>query len=174
MLYLIPSKSLIKKYLFSGQLQEVSEIRELRTPLFHEVHSHKTPYNNDYLIKYSDFKKLEGRNPSCTKKNIEEPIKSRVKIYGKYKKKNIDIFILETSKEEFNSVGEKLSAIAKEVGAKFDYKTLSEENLRNLTDNFEEYYEEHLKDSSLTDIATNLTEKFFEINTQKSLTNQKK
>ena len=82
---------------------------------------------------------------------------------GKYKKKNIDIFILETSKEKFNSVGEKLSAIAKEVGAKFDYTTLSEENLTNLTDNFEEYYEEHLKESSLTDIATNLTEKFFEI-----------
>ena len=163
MLYLIPSESILNDYLSSHQLQEVSEIRDLRTPLFHEVHSHKTPYNNDYLIKYSDFKKLEGRNPSRTKKNIEEPIKSRVKIYGKYKKKNIDIFILETSKEEFNSVGEKLSAIAKEVGAKFDYKTLSEENFTNLTDNFEEYYEEHLKDSSLTDIATNLTEKFFEI-----------
>ena len=74
--------------------------------------------------------------------NIEEAIKSRVKIYGKYKKKNIDIFILETSKEEFNSVGEKLSAIAKEVGAKFDYTTLSEEYFLNLAGNFEEYYEE--------------------------------
>lgn len=163
MLYLIPSKSILNDYLSSHQLQEVSEIRDLRTPLFHEVHSHKTPYNIDYLIKYSDFKKLEGRYASRTRKNIEEAIKSRVKIYGKYKKKNIDIFILETSKEKFNSVGEKLSAIAKEVGANFDYTTLSEENLTNMTDNFEEYYEEHLKDSSLTDIATNLTEKFFEI-----------
>ena len=163
MLYLIPSKSILKDYLSSHQLQEFLEIKELRTSLFRYEYYSKTPYNNDYLIKYSDFKKLEGRNPSRTRKNIEEEIKSRVKIYGKYKKKNIDIFILETSKEKFNSVGEKLSAIAKEVGAKFDYKTLSEENLTNLTDNFEEYYEEHLKDSSLTDIATNLTEKFFEI-----------
>ena len=83
MLYLIPSKSILNDYLSSHQLQEVSEIRDLRTPLFHEVHSHKTPYNNDYLIKYSDFKKLEGRYASRTRKNIEEAIKSLVKIYGK-------------------------------------------------------------------------------------------
>ena len=124
MLYLIPSKSLIKKYLFSGQLQKVSEIKELETSLFRYENYRRTPYNIDYLIEYSDFKKLEGRYASRTKKNIEEAIKSRVKIYGKYKKKNIDIFILETSKEKFNSVGEKLSAIAKEVGAKFDPKKI--------------------------------------------------
>lgn len=71
MLYLIPSKSLIKKYLFSGQLQEVSEIKELETSLFRYEYYSKTPYNNDYLIKYSDFKKLEGRYASRTKNNNE-------------------------------------------------------------------------------------------------------
>ena len=93
MLYLIPSKSILKDYLSSHQLQEVSEIKELETSLFRYENYRRTPYNIDYLIKYSDFKKLEGRNLSRTRKNIEEAIKSRVKIYGKYKKKNIDIFI---------------------------------------------------------------------------------
>ena len=97
-----------------------------------------------------------------TKLSVEEVIKARLEMIGKFKKNNFDVFI-KVSKNNFEKTCEYLSSLAKSVGVKIDYTTLSEEYFSNLTDNFEEYYEEHLKDSSLTDIATNLTEKFFEI-----------
>ena len=158
MLYLIPSKSLIKKYLFSGQLQEVEKIKTL-TKAFHPTIIFRPLYNSDFLIKYSKFKELEDSDNQLFR---EEVIKDRLEMIGKFKKKNFDVFI-KVSKKNYEITCEYLSSLAKSVGVKIDYTTLSEEYFSNLTDNFEEYYEEHLKDSSLTDIATNLTEKFFEI-----------
>ena len=163
MLYLIPSKSLITKYLFSGQLQEVEDIKTL-TKAFHPTIFFRPLYNSDFLINYSKFKELEDRyNPYIkTKLSVEEVIKARLEMIGKFKKNNFDVFI-KVSKNNFEKTCEYLSAIAKSVGVKIDYTTLSKENLTNLTDNFEEYYEEQINQDFLTGISSNLTKTFFEI-----------
>lgn len=54
MLYLIPSKSFINKYLFSDQLQEVENIKTL-TKDFHPTIIFRQLYNSDFLINYSVY-----------------------------------------------------------------------------------------------------------------------
>lgn len=85
MLYLIHSKSIIKDYLHSPELKEVSDLNELAAALFHKIFSFSTPFNCDFLITYSEFKKLSSRDKNHTKKHIEELIEFRLKKIGGYK-----------------------------------------------------------------------------------------
>lgn len=89
MLYLIPSKSLITKYLFSGQLQEVENIKNL-TKAFYPSIIFRPLYNSDFIINYSKFKELEDSDNQLFR---EEVIKARLEMIGKFKKKNFDVFI---------------------------------------------------------------------------------
>ena len=94
MLYLIPSKSLITKYLFSGQLQEVEDIKTL-TKAFYPSIIFRRLYISDFLINYSKFKELEDSDNQLFR---EEVIKDRLEMIGKFKKKNFDVFIRVSTK----------------------------------------------------------------------------
>lgn len=158
MLYLIPSKSLITKYLFSGQLQEVENIKNL-TKAFYPSIIFRRLYNSDFLIKYSVFKKLEDSDNQLFR---EEVIKDRLEMIGNFKKKNFDVFI-KVSKKNYEKTCEYLSSLAKSVGVKIDYKTLSEKKFENLQNKFGKYYEKQINQDFLTGISPNLKKTFFEI-----------
>lgn len=163
MLYLIHSKSIIKEYLHSPELKEVSNLNKLSAALFHKIYSFVTPFNCDFLITYSEFKKLSSRDKNHTKKHIEELIEFRLKKIGGYKKKNIDVFILEASKKNFEEVCLKLSFMAKSTGVNFDYTSFSIENLSRIEEDFEEYYSNHINTAFKKNVSKNLSDEFFKI-----------
>lgn len=140
MLYLIHSKAILKDYLHSPQIKETADLNELATALFHSILSSTTPFNADLVIPYSEFKKLSSRDTNHTKEHIDELLEYRIVKIGGYKKKNIDIFILETSKKGFDEICLKLTSIANKAGVKLDCTTLSVEHVDDLEDSFDEYY----------------------------------
>lgn len=139
MIYLIPKKSIIADYLSSPELIEVSSWESLIHSLKPNVFTSPAPYNCDFLITYSEFKKLSVRDRNHTRKHIEEILNSRVAKIGGYKKKNIDVFILETSKKNFGEVCSKLSEVAKKNNVELDYSTLSLDRLLELEDSVENF-----------------------------------
>lgn len=159
MIYLIPKKSIISDYLSSSELKEVSDWESLIRALNPNVFTLPAPYNCDFLITYSDFKKLSTRDTNHTKKHIEEILNTRVAIIGNYKKKNFNIFILETSKKNFGDVYTKLADVAKKNKVKIDYSTLSLDHLKELKESFKHYYSE--KKSCVS--SENLLSEFFKI-----------
>lgn len=136
MFYLIGNKSVIKNYLHSPQLVEIQDLAELSKALFNKIYSGKTSFNADFLISYSEFKRL----PNIKSKYDDEVIEFRLKKISSYKKKNIDFFILESSTKLFNKTKLKLTKIAESAGIKLDCTTLSSENLLRLKNDFNKYY----------------------------------
>lgn len=163
MLYLIYSKTIIKDYLHSPELKEVSDFSELVNSLLHKIFSISTPFNCDFLITYSEFKKLSSRDNNHTKKHIEQLIKFRLAMIGGYKKKNIDVFILETSNKNYDEVCLKLSSMAKLVGVNFDYMTFTRDNISKIKEDYKPYYTNHINTVIGKNVNTYLRDEFFRI-----------
>lgn len=163
MLYLIPSKSLLKSLLTVSELKEVQSAGELFTALFNGVYSYATSYNADFLITYAELKKASPNDSNHKKEHLEEILKNRIKSLGSYKKKNVDIFILEASREKFPEIRTKLMQLAEETGVKIDCTSLAKSNFSNIKEKASDYWEENGGCASEISDSYSLTDSFFKI-----------
>lgn len=139
MLYLIPSKSIINIFLSTHELIEVQDFSELRAILFPSITDRPSSFNADVVISYAALKRLTKYDTNRTKKHTEEELEVRIKKIGNYKKRNIDIFILETSKKNYDQTCAKLMELSQKLDVQFD--TLpSICFFKDLEASFEHYY----------------------------------
>lgn len=154
MLYLIPHKSIISNYLSSPELIKVQDYTALNSILFPKITDKPASYNADVLITYAALKRLSDCDSNHTKKHADEELESRIKKIGNYKKKNIDIFILETSKSGFDKTKTKLENLTHKHNIQFD-SSLSQNFFIEMENSFESYYSKKVntsKQKQLTDI----------------------
>lgn len=161
MLYLIPSKSIIKNYLSSHELIEVQSFSGLCSILFPRITDIPPSYNANVLITYSDFKRFSEHDSNHTKVHAEEILESRIVKIGSYKKKNIDIFILETNKNNYEKVCSKLKSLTQKYGVPFDY-SLTQNYFQKIQDSFEAFFSKN----AVSTTSEELTNTFFQIKTK--------